>query len=108
MVGVEVECAKKAVGEVGDVSGFDGVRTASLEDVYGDDGSRVTSEEVATFLRPLGAGKSGRAEVGGGKAGRGMLTAIAGSLPQGPERSRAVQVSDALLSKSQFHTIKAF
>jgi hypothetical protein len=78
MAGVEVDCANGGAGVVADPVGFDGVRTASFDAGYDDDGNRVPSEGVAMFLRPLGAGKSGRGEVGGGKDGRGMLTAMAG------------------------------
>lgn len=100
IVGVEFECASGEIGEVvGETKLFDGVRIANFDDGYDDDANRAASGELATPLRLLGAGKSGRAEVGGGKAGRGILTAIAGSRRKGPEPSRA----DRLVTCSSRH-----
>lgn len=73
------------VGEIGEARRFDdGVRIANFDDGKDDDGNRVASGEWVLPLRLLGAGKSGRAEVGGGKAGRGILTAIVRDPTVGP------------------------
>lgn len=51
------------------------------------------SDEIGRLFLTLEVGKTGRAEVGGGKAGRGILTAI---VPWGPTRWGG-QSSDARL-----------
>ena len=55
---------------------FEGILKASFDGVWDVDGDRNGSGEAGRLFRAFGPGKSGRAEVGGGRDGRGILTAI--------------------------------
>lgn len=61
----------------------EGARNASFDGNWGVDGDCNESEEAGRLFLTLEVGKTGRAEVGGGKDGRGILTAI---VPRGPTR----------------------
>lgn len=74
MVGVElVRCDG---GDDGAWMDRDGVRRASFDANWAVDGDRDESEEGGRLFRSVGDGKSGKADVGGGRDGLGILAAI--------------------------------
>lgn len=59
----------------------EGARRVSLDENCAVDGDREASGEGGRLFRSFGDGKSGRADVGGGRDGRGILAAILVVIP---------------------------